>query len=171
MTSLFPNFSLPPSYSHLLPPTLSFPSPLEAIRRPQRLPLTVPQPWGVSIPSPARLLLSAPQTFAVVPHRTHRPLPPLPPAPPPPMPGVTAGGPKPPASAGRLVRQCREPPTAGAAGRRAGAKWPSESAPGPSGSASGRRQPGAGELSGRASGGERRAVSLFRLSSPSELIP
>jgi len=87
------------------------------------------------------------------------------------MPGVAAGGPKPSASAGRLVRQCREPPTAGAAGRHAGAEGPSEFAPGPSGSTSGHRQSGVGELSGRAPGGERRAVSLFRLSSPSELIP
>ena len=171
MTSLSPNFSLPPSYSHSLPPTLSFPSPLEAIRRPQRLPPTAPQPWGVPIPSPARLLLSAPQTFAAVPHRTHRSLPPLPLAPPPPMPGVAAGGPKPPASAGRLVRRCREPPTAGATGRRAGAEGPSESAPRPSGSASGCHQPGAEELSGRIPSGERRVVSLFHLSSPSKLIP
>jgi len=87
------------------------------------------------------------------------------------MPGFAAGGPKPPASAGCLVRRCREPPTAGAAWHRASAEGPSESVPGPSGSALGRSQPGAGDLSGRAPGDERRAVSLFRLSSPSELIP
>jgi len=122
ITSLSPNFSLPPSYSHSLPPTLSFPSPLDPIWRPQHLPLTAPQPCGVPIPSLARLLLSAPQTFAAVPHRTHRPLPPLSLAPPPPMPGVATGGPKPPASAGRLVRRCRESLTPGAPRRFRGAE-------------------------------------------------